>query len=61
MENSDSLDFNKNERIKKFYYLKINLRDSMTLLNYSLDYLTTQLKVDHPKLIFPHKFVNKII
>lgn len=43
----------------KTYTIKISLRDSMTLLNNSLENLTNLLESRYPKLIFPHKFVNE--
>jgi hypothetical protein len=39
--------------------IKISLRDSMPLLNSSLEDLTYELEVKFLKLIFPHKFVNR--
>ena len=48
-----------NENDKKEKTIKISFRDSMDLLNYSLEELTDQLNIDLKKGIFPHKFVSE--
>jgi hypothetical protein len=47
------------ENDKKDKTIKISFRDSMDLLNYSLEYLTRQLNINLKKGIFPHNFVNR--
>jgi DNA polymerase type B, organellar and viral len=43
----------------KHRYIKINIVDSLNLLNNSLDKLTKDFNVDIKKSIFPHSFVNR--
>ena len=42
-----------------FRKIKISLVDSLNLLNYSLDKLTSEFNIEFKKGVFPHSFVNR--